>query len=195
MSVTAIISTKRRIYSLERNKKISVAKKLHYSDSCKCACCKGRRGELSGKNNGMFGKTFRKELLRIKSKKWTGKGNPKYKKGYLITGKANPNYNNGHKIRGERNPNWRGGLSLKSYPDEWTSAYREQIRCRDAYVCQVCGCPETKANRKLSVHHIDYDKSNSRPDNLISLCVDCHIKTNTRRSFWEKLLKEKIYRA
>ena len=47
------------------------------------------------------------------------------------------------------------------------------IRDRDGHVCQLCGEPEE--NRKLDVHHIDHDRTNSDPFNLVSLCRSCHI--------------------
>ncbi|TXH47080.1 MAG: HNH endonuclease, partial [Desulfurellales bacterium] len=47
-----------------------------------------------------------------------------------------------------------------------------------------CGTGEGK--RKLQVHHIDYDKKNSHPDNLIALCHSCHMKTNFNRSYWKQ---------
>ena len=47
---------------------------------------------------------------------------------------------------------------------------------------------------KLSVHHVDYNKQNSVPDNLISLCRGCHIKTNKYeiRVATQTMLNEKI---
>lgn len=47
----------------------------------------------------------------------------------------------------------------------------------------------TEANNgvRLSVHHIDYDKANLAPDNLASLCVRCHVKTNFNRESWVAL--------
>jgi 5-methylcytosine-specific restriction endonuclease McrA len=38
--------------------------------------------------------------------------------------------------------------------------------------------------RQLDVHHIDYDKDNLSPNNLITLCRRCHVKTNNNRDFW-----------
>jgi len=84
-------------------------------------------------------------------------------------------------------PNWRGGLSLQIYPIGWTKRLRELIRERDNYECQLCNKSEKKNGRKLSVHHIDYDKENLDPNNLISLCTVCHSKTNFNREFWETI--------
>ena len=78
--------------------------------------------------------------------------------------------------------NWKGGISFEPYPTEWTEDLKESIRKRDNYVCQLCGNKSTK--RELCVHHIDYDKNNLDPKNLISLCIFCHAKTNWNRRKW-----------
>jgi hypothetical protein len=69
------------------------------------------------------------------------------------------------------------------YPKDWTRALKKSIRRRDGYRCQIC---MNRKGRKetLSVHHIDYDKENCDPKNLITLCRKCHTKTNTNRSKW-----------
>lgn len=98
----------------------------------------------------------------------------------LLTDKSGPNNPMfGVRRYGEENPNWRGGLSFEPYPLGWNNTFKEQIRYRDGYRCQnpICGIPETECNRKLSVHHIDYNKENINPINLISLCSKCHAKT------------------
>ena len=35
---------------------------------------------------------------------------------------------------------------------------------------------------------IDYNKKNLDPKNLISLCKNCHSKTNTDREYWSRYL-------
>jgi len=57
---------------------------------------------------------------------------------------------------------------------------REQIRYRDGYKCKICGVPEIECRRKLNVHHIDCNKENLRIENLISLCVSCHMKLHQK---------------
>ena len=89
--------------------------------------------------------------------------------------------------RRENNPNWQGGISYLPYPEDWTDTLRESIRKRDDYTCQECGIHQDELTgriKKLSVHHIDYDKNNLNPDNLISLCYVCHLKTNSNRDYW-----------
>jgi hypothetical protein len=86
----------------------------------------------------------------------------------------------------ENNPNWVGGKSFEPYTLGWNKTYREQIRYRDGYKCQICNKPEVENNRKLHVHHIDYKKDNLNINNLISLCTKCHIKTNFNRDHWKE---------
>ena len=38
--------------------------------------------------------------------------------------------------------------------------------------------------KKLSIHHIDYNKENNEITNLTSLCNSCHSKTNHDRDYW-----------
>jgi len=75
-----------------------------------------------------------------------------------------------------------GGKSFEPYTTDWTNTLRRSIRERDFYTCQVC--KEPQGDTALSIHHIDYDKNNLSPDNLISLCGKCHGITNFNRDQW-----------
>lgn len=94
-------------------------------------------------------------------------------------------------LHGEDNPNWSNGRSFEPYPKEFNSELKEEIRERDNRECKVCGVSEKDIDRKLSVHHIDYNKENTDSSNLIALCPRCHGKTNSDRSKWEEKLKNK----
>lgn len=91
---------------------------------------------------------------------------------------------------GEKNPNWRGGISFEPYGVEFNESLKEQVRIRDGRTCQECG--RKQHGKRLSVHHIDYDKKNSCPSNLISLCHGCHSKTNADRAHWQARLTVKM---
>lgn len=93
-------------------------------------------------------------------------------------------------LKAENHWNWQDGKSFEPYPLGWTKTFKEQIRYRDGYKCQICGKPEVECCRKLDVHHIDYNKENLGLDNLISLCCSCHMKTNGNRKYWKKYLME-----
>lgn len=95
-------------------------------------------------------------------------------------------------VSGENNPNWKNGISFEEYPIEFNEELKELIRFRDGYKCQKCGCPEIENNRKLNVHHIDYNKKNCLPSNLVSLCRRCNAEVNFKRNKWEKCFYKKI---
>ena len=87
-------------------------------------------------------------------------------------------------FRGAGNPSWRGGLSFEPYTKEFNDQMKWLIRVRDAFTCQFCGMPERENGRALSTHHIDYDKKNTFPNNLICLCDVCHPSVNKNREYW-----------
>ena len=82
---------------------------------------------------------------------------------------------------GEKHYYWLGGKSFEPYSTDWTETLRRSIRERDKYTCQLCG----KEN-SIHCHHIDYDKKNCNPNNLIILCRKCHSITNFNRNYWIK---------
>jgi hypothetical protein len=79
---------------------------------------------------------------------------------------------------------WKGGKTLEKYPVEWTATLRKSIRERDRYICRLCF--KQQEDISYSVHHIDYNKDNLNPENLITLCKQCHQKTNFDRDKWTK---------
>jgi hypothetical protein len=81
-------------------------------------------------------------------------------------------------LQKERHPNWHGGISFEPYSPEFDKL-KPQIKQRDGYRCQLCGSPEG-----LTVHHIDYNKKNNNPSNLITLCFSCNSKVNFNRAYW-----------
>jgi len=95
----------------------------------------------------------------------------------------------------ENNPNWRGGISECPYTQDWTEDLKDSIRKRDGYLCQLCNKSQEETIRKLDVHHIDYDKENCDPNNLISLCIGCHAKTTTGdREKWKNYFYRRTLR-
>ena len=75
---------------------------------------------------------------------------------------------------------------LSEYGEKFDNDLREQVRFRDNYKCQVCGCSQLENKKQLDVHHIDYNKKNNNINNLIALCRRCHMKTNINREYWRK---------
>ena len=73
------------------------------------------------------------------------------------------------------------------YPEEWTGEFRERVRARDNYTCQVCGEPQN--GRALHVHHIDYNRENTTMGNCTALCNSCHTRTGRNRGYWQDRLQ------
>lgn len=87
---------------------------------------------------------------------------------------------------GENHWNWQGGSSFEPYGLEFNEDLKEVIRNRDRRKCQICSKIELEEGKRLSIHHIDYNKQNNNPNNLITLCNSCHLKTNFNRDYWIK---------
>ncbi len=81
---------------------------------------------------------------------------------------------------GEKNPMWKGGISFEPYSVDWTETLKRSIRERDHYICQLCN------QYGNVVHHIDYNKQNCSPKNLITLGLHLIHKVNTNRNYWIK---------
>jgi len=82
---------------------------------------------------------------------------------------------------GEMCSNWRGGISYQEYCSAWKDKeYKSDLRKRDYEICALC-----ESEKSLCLHHVDYDKQNCKPNNLITLCNRCNSKVNFSRSFWQ----------
>jgi len=89
---------------------------------------------------------------------------------------------------GENSNKWQGGKSFEEYGVEFDKDLKRDIRERDGFHCRNCFDEESR----LDVHHIDYEKKNASHDNLITLCISCHMKTNYNREKWTVFYKAKM---
>ena len=94
---------------------------------------------------------------------------------------------------GNYHPNWKGGISCEPYCDVWLDKdFKQSIKDRDGNRCLN---PDCFGNiHRLSVHHIDYNKKNCDPSNLITLCTSCNSRANKDREWhtdWYKAIIEK----
>ena len=100
-------------------------------------------------------------------------------------------------IIGPGNPAWKGGISKDPYCQDWTKDLKDFIKQRDGYKCMNPYCfHKTGHASVLIVHHIDGDKKNCKPDNLIILCRSCHgmvSKDNEWHEFWYKVILYRRY--
>ena len=91
---------------------------------------------------------------------------------------------------GSNNSSWKGGLSYEPYCPIWSDKeYKQYIRERDGNKCLNPYC--SKNNSMLTIHHIDYNKKNCSPSNLITVCSSCNSRANTDRDWhttWYKAL-------
>ena len=85
---------------------------------------------------------------------------------------------------------WQGGKSYEPYSRRFNRTLKRIIRERDNFTCRMCGKKEDK--NAPDVHHIDYNKDNLEPNNLIALCKSCHIKTNCNREYWINYFKGRL---
>ncbi len=96
------------------------------------------------------------------------------------------------KFFGKGNPSWRGGISCEPYCQNWTKEFKEFIKERDGYKCLNPDC--WKKDSMLAVHHIDYDKKNCQPDNLVTVCRSCNARANFDRSWHTAWYQAIMYR-
>lgn len=147
----------------------------------------------SGKNHWAFGKK-RPEISGKNNNRWIG-GRPNC----IDCGKKLSIYDaircqlcNLKFHSGKNHYNWQGGKSFEPYGLRFDRELKEQIRKRDEFKCQECGYTQKQLGYKLTVHHIDYNKQNNNPNNLISLCRNCHCQTNFSREDWLKYFDKKL---
>lgn len=91
------------------------------------------------------------------------------------------------KISGENANNWQGGKTSENQ----IIRHRKEIRLvresaykRDNYTCQECGARSREGKQvTLNAHHIKpfslFPELRFALDNVVTLCVDCHKKTDT----------------
>lgn len=118
---------------------------------------------------------------KIASGVYKGVNNPFYGKKHTPESRAKISL----KVRGriqDKNPNWRGGAKQLPYHPNFTNGFKKLIRQRDGNKCQHCGRTRRQEGKELSVHHIDHDKMNNDPSNLITVCNLCNIYFSFHRN-------------
>lgn len=204
-SVKALIGTdqgkmkKAKKYCLECGK----VRKDHRSILCRSCSKKGTRNPMYGKlpenhfETGYIPWHAGTKGVAMAPSTAFKKGGIPWNKGKKGEYKLWPNGRNMPWAKGKKHWNWNNGSSFEPYGVEFNEKLKEQIRKRDNYRCQECFRHQdelyTKGGRKykLNIHHIDYDKKNNKPENLISLCGNCHLQTNFGREDWIKYFQRK----
>jgi len=98
--------------------------------------------------------------------------------------------------QGKNSPSWKGGLNKQGYHYLFP-IMAKIIRLRDNFECQECGMTQEEhrfkyKNRPLEAHHINYNKGDCNPGNLITLCKKCNCRANFNRDYWYAYYTYKI---
>lgn len=94
--------------------------------------------------------------------------------------------------KNERNPNWHDGISRIRIKRTLTKEQKENILKRDGYRCQQCFRHQDELKCSLIAHHIDFNKINDNPNNLITLCHNCHSQLSYDREGWIDYFQNKM---
>lgn len=158
-----------------------------HTEETKQKLSKIRKEKYSGENHNMFGKKHSEETKMRMSE---------VKKGKKASDETRLKMSESHS--GENHYNWQGGKSFEPYCPKFNEAFKEEIRDKFDRICFICGKTEYEnCGRKLSVHHVEYNKNCGCDDSLscdfVPLCMSCHAKTsNSRRNYWEKEIIKKL---
>lgn len=146
-----------------------------------------------GEKNSFYNKKHSEKTILKMSNASIGREKSEEHKRKISIALSGKKKSEGHKLKlsGENNYNWKGGISCEPYCDVWLDKeYKELIKERDDYKCQNPDC--WKSVKELLVHHIDYNKKNCIPNNLITLCRSCNGRANYNRKYWQTLYENKI---
>jgi len=139
------------------------------------------------------------ERMRGESNPFYGKLHSKYSKEKMSEKRKGVKRSNESVIKqvlsimGENNPNWKGGITCDPYCDVWYDKdYKKSIQKRDGYRCLNPVC--SKNDDVISVHHINYNKQDCHPLNLITICRSCNTKANFNRRWHKSWYEAIIYR-
>lgn len=157
----------------EHRKKISIANtgKIR-SDATKLKISLAKKGKVTWNKGKKLSEEHKKRMsLTRKGRPWSNERKKKFIHKIVI------------KSDKEYSPNWQN--------------IRKEIYKRDKFICQECHirCEDKNhkdKKRQIQCHHIDYNTLNDDPENLITLCKSCHMKTNFKKVDWQNYYKTKI---
>lgn len=174
-----------------------------FSRQRRCRVCSNiNLGNIKRLSLGVVSNTFKKEGYTLLTKEYK---NVDQKLDFICNKGHNysmsyHNFKTGWrcvKCRGERHsnlfsgsghPNWKGGISDQGYCPIWKDKeYKESIKERDNYICRNPTC--YRQDKVLHIHHIDYNKQNCCPNNLITVCRSCNARANFDREWHEEFYK------
>lgn len=180
-------------YTIEQKQAMSLSRKgRKFSDEFKQNCSKSKIGV----KNHMYGKKHSEET-RIKiSIANKSENNAMYGKrgkestwyGRIHTTEERIKISKAQQL--EKHWNWQGGISYRPYCYKFNDKLKEYIRDQFGHTCFICGKSEKNNNKKLSVHHVDYNKMQGCNNKwlLVPVCNSCNVKANYDRWYWFNLL-------
>ena len=148
------------------------------------------KGKLAGKNHPRYGiKGEDNPLYRRRCSPET-----EFKKGMIPWNKGKNSEEYPNILSKENHYNWQGGKSFQPYDLSFNNKFKRAIRKRDNHECLKCGIHQEKLSKALTIHHINYDKKLTIPQNCCALCFKCNSEVNFNRHLWteffQSLLKE-----
>jgi uncharacterized Zn-finger protein len=97
---------------------------------------------------------------------------------------------------GPKRSNWNNGSSYEPYCILFNGEFKERVREFWDRKCAICGKSEKENSKRLSVHHVNFEKMSCCDVDIIPLfaatCSSCHSKTNFNREYWEEMLTNYI---
>ena len=134
----------------------------------------------SGELNPFYGKThtdeFKIQMSKSKKGKWS----------YNIEQKQRQFENT---PRGSNHPNWKGGISNEPYCINFNKDLKIKIKLLYSNKCFLCNA----SGKSLDIHHIDYNKKNCDPNNLITVCRSCNSRANFDRNWHTEWYQALMY--
>jgi len=142
-----------------------------------------------------LGKKHSAETIKKISESGKGEKNSMYGKPPSEEGRINVSC----RMQGIERKEWGGFIKGKGYCGAFSdNEFKDDMRTHYKNTCQGVDCKNGGINpseKALHLHHIDYDKQNCNPDNLIPLCMSCHAKTNGNRVYWKRIYQEVVARG
>jgi hypothetical protein len=150
-----------------------------------------KRMSIAAKKRGPRSKETKQKMSEAQKKR-----KPASKETRKKISKSNSGESNGMYGKcGSLAPGWRGGISCEPYCFEWSNKeFKDMIKDRDVNKCLNPDCWRNCNHLPLHIHHIDNNKKNCDPRNLITVCNSCNQRAKKDREWHTSWYQAIIYR-